>query len=169
MDWLEISGIVLLSSFKYIFGVGMAMFTFSQEPFLGFVFTTIGGLLGATAWIFWGEILMAGWEKLKVFMYSKFLRQVDGMMELGKVSKRFTRMNRFIVKVKKSGGLIIVALLGPVLISLPVACMLLVGFGMDRKMAWKYMAISVLGWGVVIFGLVMFFDINISKYFEHIL
>ena len=45
MEWFEISGIVLLSSFKYIFGVGLAMFTYANDPLKGFIITTFGGIL----------------------------------------------------------------------------------------------------------------------------
>jgi len=170
MEWFEISGIVLLSSFKYIFGVGLAMFTYANDPLKGFIITTFGGILGATVWIFWGEIMLMGWNVFRRWIANKFstnrLNEQGG--EIEKIRK-FSKQNRFIIKVKQSGGLSVIALLGPVLISLPVACLLLVGFGLDRKSAWRMMAISVLLWGGLIFGLVGFFEININQYFEHIL
>jgi len=136
----------------------------------GFLFTTLGGVLGVTAWIFWGEMLLLGWNKLQKWFSVKFLLDMSDKLKSGsKKPRKFTWQNRFIVKVKMSGGLSVIALLGPVLISLPVACLLLIGFGLDRRSAWKMMVISVLCWGVLIFGLVGFFKINISQYFEHIL
>ncbi len=70
--------------------------------------------------------------------------------------------------MRSEGGLPIIALLGPAIISLPVACFIATGMGISRWKVWRAISISVVLWGVLFFGLLIFFDIDLSHYFRHI-
>jgi hypothetical protein len=153
MEWSVVVGIVLVSTVKYAIGVGMAVLSISS-PWLGFVFTSLGGILGVSIWVYWGE-------KLQTLYF-------DYRNRRGVISKRFSKKNRWLARVRSEGGLPIIALLGPAIISLPVACFIATGMGISRWKVWRAISISVLLWGVIFFGLLIFFDIDLSHYFRHI-
>ncbi len=153
MEWSVVVGIVLVSTVKYAIGVGMAVLSISS-PWLGFLFTSLGGILGVSIWVYWGE-------KLQSLYF-------DYRNRRGVISKRFSQKNRWLARVRSEGGLPIIALLGPAIISLPVACFIATGMGISRWKVWRAISISVLLWGVMFFGLLIFFDIDLSHYFRHI-
>jgi len=153
MEWSVVIGIVLVSTVKYAIGVGMAVLSVAS-PWMGLLFTSIGGILGVSVWVYWGEKL-----QLLYFDYRK---------SKGIISQKFSKKNRWLAKVRSDGGLPIIALLGPAIISLPVACFIATGMGISRWKVWRAISISVLLWGVMFFGLLIFFDIDLSHYFRHI-
>jgi hypothetical protein len=57
-----------------------------------------------------------------------------------------------LVKIRKSGGLPLVAFLSPVVISLTVGCLLAITFVRDKKQIVVYMIISIFIWSIFIFG-----------------
>jgi len=56
MEWSVVIGIVLVSTVKYAIGVGMAVLSVAS-PWMGLLFTSIGGILGVSVWVYWGEKL----------------------------------------------------------------------------------------------------------------
>lgn len=153
MDWSVVVGIILVSTVKYVIGVGMAVLSISS-PWLGLLYTSIGGVLGVSIWVYWGEKIQDGY--------------VNYRKRRGYEFKRFTGKNRWLARIRVQGGLPILALLGPAIISLPVACFVATGMGIDRWKIWRAISLSVLLWGAVFFGLLIFFDIDLSHYFRHI-
>lgn len=153
MEWSVVSGIILVSTFKYVIGVGMAVLSLSS-PWLGWLFTTVGGILGISIWVYWGERMQASY--------------IDWRKSKGATFKIFSKKNRWLAKVRKDGGLPVLALLGPTIISLPISCFIATGLGLSKWKIWRAMSISVFLWGALFFGLLIFFDIDLSHYFRHI-
>jgi len=127
--------IVLLSAVKYALGVGTALA--SVDAITGFFLTSLGGILGAIVFVFGG-----GFLELWVFRHFR---------SKNKIKKIFTKKNRILVQMRKRGGLILIALISPIFISIPVGSLVAASFIKNKLKIVIYLSISVLIWGVFIF------------------
>lgn len=123
-----------MSGVKYLIGVGTAMA--SMNSIEGFIVCTAGGLFGVIVITYSGDQLL------------HYLRQ----RARSKNKPKFTKGNRRLIRIKKAGGVPIVAFLSPIFISIPVGCLFALTFEHHRKKIIFWMFISLLVWGILIFG-----------------
>ncbi len=136
----KVLGTVGLSIIKYLIGVTFALKWLN--PIEGFLSTTIGSGISVLIYVYGGT------ELTRFFRERKIRRQGDKY----KKPLVFTKKNRFLVKIRKNGGLPLVAFLAPVVISLTVGCLLAITFIHNRPKIVTYMIISIFIWGIMIFG-----------------
>ena len=136
----KVLGTVGLSIIKYLIGVTFALKWLN--PIEGFLSTTIGSGISVLIYVYGGT------ELTRFFRERKIRRQGDKY----KKPLVFTKKNRFLVKIRKNGGLPLVAFLSPVVISLTVGCLLAITFIHNRPKIVTYMIISIFIWGIMIFG-----------------
>jgi len=136
----KVLGTVGLSIIKYLIGVTFALKWLN--PVEGFLSTTIGSSIAVLIYVYGGT------ELTRFFRERKIRRQGDKY----KKPLVFTKKNRFLVKIRKNGGLPLVAFLSPVVISLTVGCLLAITFIHNRPKIVTYMIISIFIWGIMIFG-----------------
>jgi len=136
----KVLGTVGLSIIKYLIGVTFALKWLN--PIEGFLSTTIGSSIAVLIYVYGGT------ELTRFFRERKIRRQGDKY----KKPLVFTKKNRFLVKIRKNGGLPLVAFLSPVVISLTVGCLLAITFIHNRPKIVTYMIISIFIWGIMIFG-----------------
>lgn len=137
-------GIFLVSGVKYLIGASTAMATLG--PIEGFVVCTLGGLFGVLVVTYSGDQLL------------HYFRQRARL----KNKPRFTKGNRRLIRIKKSGGLPIVAFLSPIVLSLPVGCLFALTFEHRRNRIIRWMLISLIIWGILLFGFKWVFQL-VSK------
>lgn len=137
--FLHLVGIFLLSGVKFLLGLIWAI-AFVENDFLGLFISVVGGVFGSFIWIFLGHWILAKWV---VF------RQNRGGLN-GPI-KRFSRKNRFIVRVKRYGGVYFLVFLAPIIISIPVGCLVLTTMESNRFRLLMMMTASVILWGIAIF------------------
>lgn len=130
-----ILSILLWSSTKFLVGSGIALATLN--PLEGAITTMIGGVAGVIVWVFFGHGLKSLW-----------LRKVGTQ----KGAKIFSRRNRLLVKLKNKGGLWLIALLTPGILSIPVGCLVSISMEQNRYKVIRIQTISILLWSLVIFG-----------------
>jgi hypothetical protein len=145
--WLGALIAFLWSLFKYMFGVATIFLTQDLSPLLGFLITLAGSMTGVFIYVYAGEWLLERWLAGR------------------KKKKTFSRTSRRIVRVKTSGGLIGIAILTPVLLTIPVGCLVAIAMEHHRMRIVRVMFFSLLGWGTLIFGLKAIFDIDITAFF----
>ena len=122
-----------VSHVKYVVAVGMALA--GMAPGSGFFWCSLGACSGTLLWVFAGQKVARMWN-------TRFPNP----------SKRFGKRTRFLVRLRRSGGIWGVAFLSPVLLSLPVGCLLALTFVKSR---WEIVfahVISILFWGGIFFG-----------------
>ncbi len=136
----KVLGTLGLSIIKYLIGVTFALKWLN--PIEGFLSTTIGSSIAVLIYVYGGT------ELTRFFRDRKIRRQGDKY----KKPLVFTKKNRFLVKIRKNGGLPLVAFLSPVVISLTVGCLLAITFIHNRPKIVTYMIISIFIWGIMIFG-----------------
>ena len=144
--WANLITVFLMSGLKYLVGAAWALGSFAHyfsprtAHFIGFFISTAGGIAGIfvfTYGILWIE------EAFK----HRFLKK----------GKHFNKRTRLLVRLKRGGGLPLVALLTPVLLSIPLGCIMATTFIHSRKRIVFFMSLSVVFWGVIIFGSAMLF------------
>jgi uncharacterized membrane protein len=139
MDWWEIVLIFLLSTVKFVFGAVPMALAAGFSFFEAVTVTSIGGMTGVTIFVFMSEKIVA---RLKQ-------RKLDKQHEKHEApGKKFTRKNKIIVWVKMRFGLIGIAFLTPLLLSIPIGCFLAVRYFKNKHRILVFMFLSILFWSV---------------------
>ncbi len=107
------------------------------SPIEGFIWSLLGGISGCFIWIFGGKKLLELWSTY---------------VSKGKKSKVFSKKNRFLVKLRLRGGLFLVALLTPLILSIPAGCLFSTSIEGNPYKVLRIQSLSVLFWSVLIFG-----------------
>ncbi len=147
----KIGGIFFLSAVKFVFAPGAAIasgFSFWQT----LIITICGGLFGVFFFYYFGLYLMkriAKWKRKPSLSDKKSAPQV------------FNRGSRKLIKVKQNFGLIGLVVLTPVLISIPIGCVVAARFFSQHRLTLPLMATSVVLWAIVITWFSTFFKMNI--------
>jgi hypothetical protein len=135
------------STIKYLIGVGVAMAGF-HNPFYGWLFTSTGAMFGVV-----------------LFTYSEFWLE-GRMRQWFKPKKRFSKTKRRLVWLRLHGGLPLIALLTPLILSIPVGTLLCTTFIHEKHKILIWQGISILFWGGLIFGSLAIFDVNLVQYLK---
>jgi hypothetical protein len=187
-EFLKIILIILLSSVKFVAGPPFAYFDerYDFTFFETVLYCVIGGMLGVLVFTFFSiEIkLILSWLKKQ---FKKAFRKpelysppetTEGDLEITysivdesqSNKKVFTRRSRRYVKIWKKYGLIGVAFLTPVIISIPIGTLIANNFEVNKKKIFLYMFFSIVFWSVLLTSIFEFFHVvNIPELKERIL
>jgi hypothetical protein len=165
--------IILVSSVKFLAGPPFAYY--NKQYDFGFfetvLFSVIGGMLGVVMFTYFSEQITVLWhwikEKIKKVirkneMFSEPMVDVAAHVEVhyqyienkkAPAKRLFTKHNRRIVKVWRNFGLMGIAFLTPVLISIPIGTIVANSMVHNKKKIFLYMFISILFWSVFITSL----------------
>ncbi len=145
---LKVLAVVGLSCLKFLLGVSSAALVLT--PTEGFIAVVIGSSISVLIYVYGGKALT------QFFVARKMKKLGDDYVP----PKKFTKKNRFLVKIRKNGGLPLVAFLSPVIISLTVGCLLAITFVKDKRQIVAYMIGSIFLWSLLIFGGLMSFFVK---------
>lgn len=111
--------------------------------------TTIGGVIGVVFFYYLSAAIMVIIQKLTGKLGKK--KQ--------KPSKKrvFTWKNKLIVKIKREYGLIGLAAITPIFLSIPLGTFLAARFFHDQKKVLTYLSASVIVWSVIVSSVVIIF------------
>ncbi|MGQ0828154.1 MAG: hypothetical protein ACT4ON_07155 [Bacteroidota bacterium] len=145
----EILSVFLLSTVKFVFGaVPLALglgFSFFETVFI----TSIGGFVGVLTFVFLSDFII---KRIKERIQKKYAENPNRIP-----NKKFTKKNKTIVYVKNKFGIIGICLLTPLLLSIPLGCLLAVRYFNDKQKIIAYMFGSILFWSVSIASFKLFF------------
>jgi uncharacterized membrane protein len=140
-SWWEIISVFLLSSVKFVFGGVPLALVHGFSFFKAVVVTSLGGFTGVIVFVFLSDTII---KKVKDRRLKK--------MQQGKIEptrkKIFSKKNRLIIHVKHRFGLLGIAVLTPLLFSIPVGCFLATRYFKDKQRILIYMFASILFWAV---------------------
>jgi len=149
---LQIALTILFSSFKFAATFPLVIFQFDFRFMETILWTNVGGIAGIYFFAFLSEKILDWWKRA-------FHRSNKHIMEDEQQEKKiFTRKNRRIVRIKKSYGLIGIALVTPFLLSIPVGVFLVVRYYNTSKNKFLYLIASNLIWSLIYTGFYMFWD-----------
>ncbi|MBK7148438.1 MAG: hypothetical protein IPH78_06345 [Bacteroidetes bacterium] len=108
--------------------------------------------------------IMGGILGIVLFTYlGSFIQDYMVRTYPNKFGKKFTRSNRFLIKVKQRFGLGGIAALTPILLSIPVGVFFALALTHDKKKILVSMIMSMLFWATVIALPYYLFDISIIQ------
>lgn len=145
---MEIWIVILSSTWKFAATFPVAVYVFKMTFFQTILYTNIGGLLGMVV----SAILSKGLIKIYIAFWPEKLRKRI------KKSKKFTRRNRLLVNLKSKYGLMGIAFLTPVLLSIPLGTFLVAKYYRQSKHSYGYLLFSQLIWSLVF--TVFYFEIK---------
>lgn len=141
---LNILLMMLIASVKYVVAVIILLTNSSRAWYLDMCIVIIGGIIGVLVFTYLGAIISNYLEKFHFFRI------------------KYKNLRKFI-NIKNSYGLIGIAFLSPVLISIPVGCIISASFEHNKSKVIRLQILSVVFWTVLLFSLKGFFNINIGK------
>jgi hypothetical protein len=95
-----------------------------------------------------GSIVFGFLSEEIVILYEKFMCKFFPNRKKPKV---FTKMNRFLVRVKKYFGITGIAICAPLFLSIPLGSFVAIRFFGDRHKTILYMSIASIGWTVILY------------------
>lgn len=152
MNWSIISSVFFLATFKFMFaGIPGSV---GDIPFLHTYFAAaIGGTISAAIFYFLSELFM-------MMSHKKLEKKRKEALSTGKVfkeKKKFTRMNKFVVRVKMKLGIVGISFLGPLLLSVPIGSIVTAKFYGKKKITFLLIALGMFVNATVTVGLAYIF------------
>ncbi|MFC2176006.1 hypothetical protein ACFLR1_03450 [Bacteroidota bacterium] len=139
---------ILLSGTKFLTApiVSLNMgFSYVQTLLL----TSIGGTLGILFFYYLSSFI--------VYIYSKIAHKAASKKKVSKKKRVFTWKNKLIVHIKREYGLIGLAALTPILLSIPLGTFLAARYFENPKKVITYLASSVVVWSIIVASVVIIF------------
>jgi len=182
---LKILSVILLSSVKFVAAPPFAYlnkaYAFTSLEII--IYCVIGGMLGVIAFSYFSESIFSFWRFIKnKFTKKKYIQQAfsEPIVDIDNPpaikyeyveqnmppKKIFTKRNRKIVVVWKKYGLVGIAFLTPVILSIPIGTLIANSLVPDKKKIMVYMFFSVLFWAIFI---TVGFDIYHANNFEELI
>mgnify|MGYP006928200776 CR=1 FL=1 len=112
------------------------------------IITTVGGIFGVIVFFYLSNAI--------AFLFVKIATKING----GKkptTKKIFTWKNKMIVKTVRTYGLLGVAIITPILLSIPLGTFIAARYFHDQGKVLKYLSASVVFWSVIISSIVIAF------------
>ena len=149
--FLKILIVFAVSSIKFLiapalsFGMGL---NFLQT----FLSTTAGGIVGVFVFFFLSRWLILLYTKYFSYYFLRLKTKVYGFYNLTMPkfipARKFTKRNRFIIKIMRKYGLAGIVVLTPVLLSIPVGTFLATRYYSTNRYLLVYLSASVLFWSL---------------------
>jgi hypothetical protein len=158
----KIIHIVILASVKYILTLPYAMLIGVEYKYA--ILSVLAGGIGGFLLFFYlskplNRLLDRIWPHFCKAMPASFKNrfQLFCNRQFKKPAKRFSRRNRFMVRVKTTYGLWGIIIATPVILTIPFGAFLANKYYGRRKNVVTYMILSIVGWGLVLSGVVHLF------------
>jgi hypothetical protein len=169
-EFIKIILVILLSSVKFVAGPPFAYYDqrYDFSFFETVLYCVMGGMLGVFVFTFFSSHLFRFWHWLKVRIKKAFRKKqifsepvadIDGNVEIHyeyvteKQKKLFTPRNRKVVRIWKKYGLVGIALITPVILSIPIGTVIANSLVDNKRKIFIYMFFSVLFWSVTMTSL----------------
>lgn len=153
MNWAVLSGVFLLATFKFMFsGIPGAV---AQIPIWHtYIAMVSGGIFGSTIFFF-----LTKW--VQIFAHNRAVKKREYRLNKGlpiKVKRRFTRTNKFIVRLKRKIGIYGISFFAPLFLSIPIGSIVANKFYGHNRMTYPLIVIGIAGNGLIIVYLSYIFN-----------
>jgi len=160
IEVLLLSGVKFLLAPPYAIGIG---FNYVET----FLITTIGGLLGVVFFFYISEFLLSLFKKVWPFIRTFFTgsaikpktKIVVSVPEENR-KKLFSWKNKFIVNTRRKYGLWGIAILTPILLSIPLGTFIASKYYKNKKSVLLSLTVSVICWSVVMTSIYAIFKLK---------
>lgn len=139
MNWTGLTTVFLLATVKFMVAPASGL-PFKLSFLESYIATCLGGFVGITFFYFASEFFIKRAHKKKVEKHAIAKKMGIELIE----KKKFTRMNRFIVKIKVKLGIIGISFWAPFFMSIPLGSIVVAKFYGKRKITFPLMCIGIL-------------------------
>ena len=149
--FLKILTVFLVSSIKFLFAPALS-FGLGLNFIQTWLSTTAGGIVGVVFFFFLSRWILSLYSRY--FFYYFHLIRIKIYTTLNITvpkfipARRFTKRNRFIIKLVRRYGLVGIVILTPVLLSIPVGTFLATRYFSTNRFLLVYLSSSVLFWSL---------------------
>lgn len=148
MQWGVLSSIFLFSTVKFMYAA-IPGSIFDVPFWQTYLANTGGGVLGAAIFYFGSELFIKRNHQRKI-------RKNEAAIAAGlpvKKKKRFTKTNRFIVKLKWKLGIVGITFYAPLLLSIPIGTIIAAKFYNKQKLTFPLIVLGVFVNGLLTSGI----------------
>ena len=142
---------ILSSSVKFAMTFPLAVLQFNFSFAETILWTNLGGVMGIYFFAYLSDKLIVWWGK-------KFGQKRKPVDTSGHSKKIFTKKNRRIITIKQRYGLIGIALITPLLLSIPVGTFLMVRYYYNSRFKFVALIASNILWSVIYSVFYIFWD-----------
>jgi hypothetical protein len=118
-----------------------------------FIVSCVGGIGGTIFYVYLSAAILKWWDNYKE------------KKQIFNKKKIFTKGNRRIIKIKNRFGLTGIAILTPVLLSIPLGAFVAERFYKDKRKVITQISIWVIIWSIVFYCIYYFFYDNLKGWF----
>lgn len=148
---------ILFCSFKFAATFPLAILQFNFSFLETILWTNVGGIAGIYFFAFLSGKLISWWKRT-----FRVTRRESSEKER-RTKKIFTKKNRRIVRIKQQYGLIGIAAITPVLLSIPVGVFLVVRYYRSSRSKFLYLIAANVVWSVIYTVFYMFWDVLLFR------
>ncbi len=158
--FLKILIVFAVSSIKFLIAPALS-FSMGLNFLQTLLSTTTGGITGVVFFFFLSRWLILLYARYFVFYMHKIKKNIYGFLNLEIPviipARRFTRRNRFIIKIIRKYGLTGIVVLTPVLLSIPIGTFLATRYYSSNRYLLVYLISSVLFWSLLMSSAISLF------------
>ena len=153
MNWAVISSIFFLASFKFMFSAIPG--AVADIPYIHTYFAMVaGGTISAGFFYFLSELFMKWSHQKKMRKHEELIAK--GLVPIEK--KKFTRMNKFVVRLKRRIGMYGIAFWAPFFLSIPIGSIITAKFYGKKMITFPLMVVGIFMNAIVVVYLSYIFN-----------
>lgn len=149
--FLKILTVFLVSSIKFLFAPALS-FGLGLNFIQTWLSTTAGGIVGVVFFFFLSRWILLLYSRYFFYYFHlirvKIYTALDITVPKFIPARRFTKRNRFIIKLVRKYGLAGIVILTPVLLSIPVGTFIATRYFSSNRFLLVYLSSSVLFWSL---------------------
>lgn len=143
--------IILSATWKFAATFPVAIYIFEMTFIETILYTNIGGLIGVIVSLFFSKGLIYLWNTLRN----------EKPEHRNKSKRKFTKYNRRLVLIKSKYGMPGIAILTPVVLSIPIGTFLTTKYYRHKKQGYLLLILSQVAWSFIYTLILTQFQINI--------
>lgn len=149
--FLKILIVFLVSSIKFLFAPALS-FGMGLNFVQTILSTTSGGIVGVFVFFFLSRWLLQLYSRYFFYYFHLLRTKIYSYLNITIPkfipARRFTRRNRFIIKLVRKYGLVGIVILTPVLLSIPVGTFIATRYFSSNRYLLVYLSGSVMFWSL---------------------
>jgi hypothetical protein len=151
-DYLQIISVTLISTVKFIIGLGLAL-AYNFKPIIFYLTTVGGGMIGVFFYLYlWDFILI---------LKAKIVKPKPHVVQI-KINKNIRKMVHF----SRTWGIYGIAFVTPTIISMPVGTLICRAIEKNKWHIKLVMFISLNFWSLLLIALQNIFNVDVKPYID---
>lgn len=135
-------------------GIPTVIFIYKSNYIMALASSCTGAVFGTVVFTYLFAGILKWWDRIK-----------EGMFSSKHPKKIFTKFNRRVIRIKHRFGLIGIAILTPIFLSIPIGAFLAERFYKDKKKVILYLGVSSVAWCFILYFTFLFFYDTFKSWF----